>query len=58
MKQHRLDEFTSSTSAPSSSGRRTYQPPRILYRERIEAVAAECGIVGGKSDPTCLIGFS
>ena len=59
----------SSTSLPSpgpnpgsrqSSGptARHWQKPRIVLRETLEAVAADCSLPGGKSDPTCLVGFS
>ncbi|MEM8932950.1 MAG: hypothetical protein AAGE94_17325 [Acidobacteriota bacterium] len=38
---------------------RPYERPRILHRESLEAMAAECtGFPGGKSDPTCAVGFS
>lgn len=30
------------TSSPSGSARRRYEPPRILYRESLEAMAAVC----------------
>lgn len=43
-------------AAPSA--RRPWRRPRILGREQIEAVAADCGAPLGKSDPTCLIPFS
>lgn len=38
--------------------RRRYQPPAILEREALEAMAAECSAPGGKTDPTCMFGFS
>lgn len=38
--------------------RRAYAPPRILHRQSLEAMAADCGFPGGKGDPTCSIGFS
>ena len=43
---------------PSSDALRPYEKPRILHRERLEAVAAECTLPGGKNDPTCVVGFS
>lgn len=39
--------------------RRPYERPRILWREPLEAMAAECDSVpGGKGDVTCTIAFS
>ncbi|MEM1180851.1 MAG: hypothetical protein AAGM22_21075 [Acidobacteriota bacterium] len=38
--------------------RRRYQPPAIVERLQLEAMAAECSSPGGKSDPTCVFGFS
>ena len=39
--------------------RRPYERPRILWREPLEAMAAECDPVsGGKGDVTCVIAFS
>ena len=35
-----------------------YQRPRIIHRESLEAMAADCSFVGGKGDPTCVVGFS
>ena len=43
---------------PSSESRRRYSRPRILYREPIEAMASDCAIPGGKSDASCVLGFS
>lgn len=45
----------SGTRRPS---RRRYVPPRIVLRETIEAMAADCNIPGGKNDATCILGFS
>ncbi|MEM9557747.1 MAG: hypothetical protein AAGC60_26040 [Acidobacteriota bacterium] len=42
----------------ASSGRRPWRRPRILERQEVEALAADCTIPGGKSDATCLFGFS
>lgn len=35
--------------------RRAYQSPKILFREPLEAMAASCFTIGGKSssDPAC-----
>ena len=38
--------------------RRSYQKPKIVHLEALEAVAADCSVAGGKGDPTCIIGFS
>ena len=38
--------------------RRPYQRPRILQRERLEAMASDCAIPNGKSDSSCILGFS
>lgn len=43
---------------PSAESRRQYCRPRILYREPIEAMASDCAIPGGKSDSSCILGFS
>lgn len=37
---------------------RPYQRPRIIHRESLEAMAADCSFAGGKGDPTCVVGFS
>ncbi|MEO1084388.1 MAG: hypothetical protein AAFY88_09105 [Acidobacteriota bacterium] len=47
-----------STPAPERLHRRHYQPPAIIERSQLEAMAAECSAPGGKSDPTCMFGFS
>ncbi|MEM8932408.1 MAG: hypothetical protein AAGE94_14600 [Acidobacteriota bacterium] len=39
-------------------GRRPYAAPQIVWREGIEAMAADCTIPGGKNDATCILGFS
>jgi len=36
--------------------KRPYKKPRILSRERLEAMAADCSASGGKSDATCTPG--
>jgi len=46
------------SSEERSDPRRPYAKPRIVYREPLEAVAADCSIPNGKSDPTCIVGFS
>lgn len=43
---------------PAEGGRRAWVKPRVILRETLEAVAADCSIPGGKSDPTCTVGFS
>ena len=43
---------------PAPPTRRPYEGPRILHRETVEAMAADCSFPGGKSDPTCAVGFS
>ena len=40
------------------ASRRPYQAPCIVWREAIEAMAADCTIPGGKNDATCILGFS
>lgn len=45
------------TGAPRA-GRKPWNRPRIVDRQSIEAMAADCGVAGGKSDPTCLVPFS
>lgn len=42
----------------AGSERRSYQRPRIIHRESLEAMAADCSFPGGKGDPTCTVGFS
>lgn len=37
---------------------RPYERPRIIHRESLEAMAADCSFTGGKGDPTCVVGFS
>lgn len=44
MESH-LPEGTGSTESRSGSSRRRYEPPRILYREPLEAMAAVCSPV-------------
>jgi NAD(P)H-flavin reductase len=36
--------------------KRPYKKPRILSREKLEAMAADCSTSGGKSDATCTPG--
>ncbi|MEM1204890.1 MAG: hypothetical protein AAGN66_16795 [Acidobacteriota bacterium] len=43
---------------PRRPARRPYAAPQIVHQERLETVAAECNIPGGKADPLCLFGFS
>ena len=50
-----LDTPPAARQAPE---RRRYLKPSILHRQPIEAMAAECGFPGGKTDPTCAVGFS
>ncbi len=38
--------------------KRPYKKPRILSREKLEAMANDCSVPNGKSGPPCLIGFS
>lgn len=45
-------------SPEAREGRRPYTPPRIVERQSIESIAADCSLPGGKNDPTCIIGFS
>ncbi|MEM8993585.1 MAG: hypothetical protein AAGF23_02210 [Acidobacteriota bacterium] len=43
----------------ASVPRRTaYRAPAIVCRQRIETMAADCTIPGGKNDATCILGFS
>ncbi len=51
--QHPIEQGES-----TSKVRRRYARPRILYREPIEAMASDCAIPGGKSDASCVLGFS
>ena len=44
--------------ATARAERRRYVRPTILHRQSIEAMAAECSFPGGKTDPTCAVGFS
>lgn len=46
------------TAPTPSKTRRSYQKPKIVHLEALEAVAADCSVAGGKGDPTCIIGFS
>lgn len=46
------------TASVALAHRRPYAPPRIVERQSIETVAADCSLPGGKNDPTCIIGFS
>jgi hypothetical protein len=41
-----------------ADGRRPYHAPRIIERQALESVAADCSLPGGKNDPTCIVGFS
>jgi hypothetical protein len=41
-------EENSRTEEPK---RKCYRPPRILSREPLEALAADCGAVSGKDSP-------
>ncbi|MEM6796730.1 MAG: hypothetical protein AAF725_22345 [Acidobacteriota bacterium] len=45
-------------SQARGSEKRRYARPAIIERQRVEAMAAECSFPGGKSDPTCAVGFS
>lgn len=48
-----------SSPLKASADRKPYQRPRIIHRESLEAMAADCTLFpGGKSDPTCVVGFS
>ncbi|MEM1177711.1 MAG: hypothetical protein AAGM22_05170 [Acidobacteriota bacterium] len=38
--------------------RAAYATPAIICRQRIETMAADCTIPGGKNDATCILGFS
>ena len=47
-----------STETQALDKRRSYQKPKIVHLEALEAVAADCSVAGGKGDPTCIVGFS
>jgi len=39
------------------SGRRSYEPPRIVFREPLEAIASTCTGITAKTDPgSCPLG--
>jgi hypothetical protein len=38
--------------------KRAYTKPRIVSREKLEAMASDCGVPTGKSMSTCTLGFS
>jgi hypothetical protein len=45
-----------SPASPASGKKKPYEPPKILYREELEAMAAVC-VPPGKGDPgACPIG--
>ena len=46
------------TDGDELAAKRPYAQPRIVWREAIEAMAADCTIPGGKNDATCILGFS
>ena len=43
---------------PGAEKKRPYHRPKIIHRESLEAMAADCSFPGGKGDPTCAVGFS
>lgn len=58
-----LSNTPDSSADPAGAGtpspaRRRWRKPQIVYRETLEAVAADCSVPGGKQDPSCMIGFS
>ena len=54
-----LTRPTESGDRSAPPAKKPYAKPRILLREPIESVAADCNITGGKSDRTfCTLGFS
>ena len=38
--------------------KRPYKKPRVLSREKLEAMANDCSVPGGKGGAPCIIGFS
>lgn len=56
----RLARAQAEGDAPRAGNRpgRPYERPRIIHRESLEAMAADCSFTGGKGDPTCVVGFS
>lgn len=58
MSQRQPECRPDTTERTASDKRRSYQKPKIVHLEAIEAVAADCSVAGGKGDPTCIVGFS
>ncbi|MDH3653517.1 MAG: hypothetical protein OEN21_04565 [Myxococcales bacterium] len=50
-------ERKNTSSSGEGSKREPYEPPRIVYREPLEAVAVACTTAGAKGNPgACPIG--
>lgn len=50
-------ERKTTDEASDTNERKAYEPPRIVYREPLEAVATACGGPPAKGDPgSCPIG--
>lgn len=50
-------ERTKTDKASEANERKAYEPPRIVYREPLEAVATACGASPAKGDPgSCPLG--
>lgn len=58
MKRHSPSRDDNRPASGDPMGRRPYAAPQIVWREGIEAMAADCTIPGGKNDATCILGFS
>ena len=50
MKGSRKEVETSECSRPANSWKRRYSPPRILYREGLEIIAATCSAATAKAN--------
>lgn len=58
MSRPKQDRERHQADSAQAKDRRSYQKPKIVHLEALEAVAADCSVAGGKGDPTCIIGFS